>query len=88
LIPHTFNTAGLWIIRILILLICLFVFFILFNSWINRIIANSSEAEQAIVDYSAQAKDKQDVKQSLTQLTDEYKKQDAVTYVEEEKNIV
>ncbi|MDR1235068.1 MAG: hypothetical protein LBJ97_03250 [Mycoplasmataceae bacterium] len=86
LIPQTFGAGWCWLVKCLILLVSLIIFFLLTNYFINGWIGRSGLAEQAINDITADERDRNQSRKTLRDLTNTAKKQDKMEYVDIDKD--
>jgi hypothetical protein len=74
--------AFRWILRVVIIIVCLFVFFIISNRIVNRFLINSTDAATLVNDINLQDKDTAAYRKSLDDLVKEYKKRDNIDHVD------
>ena len=85
LIPHwSGGDVWLWVIRFLILLVCICGTFIITNRIVNKILANTNYASAVVNEFNKIEADKKPYRSSLKKLSEEANEKDKMKYVEEE----
>lgn len=85
LIPHWNNgDIWLWIIRIIILLICVASIFLITNRVVNKFLSNSAYANAIVNEFNQIESEKKPYRASLKNLGDQVNEKDKMKYVEED----
>lgn len=84
LIPHWKNSdILLWVIRLLVLLSCMFICFILVNKLTNKFLIKTNYANAVVNEFNKIEQEKKPYRNSLKNLEEQVKQKDKMEYVEE-----
>ncbi|MDR1991773.1 MAG: hypothetical protein LBP70_03545 [Mycoplasmataceae bacterium] len=86
LIPHTFGTSWIWIIRVVIMLAAAAITFLLVNKFINFLMLKSGIGDQSINELVNRERERIESSNTLKDLKEQYKKGDDLTYVDLNKD--